>query len=438
MPIVHTSLFCHAPIVIPAVGGARGVACSDTTAAMRALAREVCASRPDAVVVISPHTPRLRERVPLVAGGLHVDFASFGADLAFSLPGIRDELALVAAARTAGLMLEGVRARTIDHGAGVPLAFLHEAGWRGPSVVVGLPWSDDLEEAERLGRALFAWSHGARIAVVASGDGSHRLKPGAPSGFHPDAQQFDQAVLERITASDDAGLSRLDADLRELAAEDILSSVVVATRAAGHARRRKVLSYEGPFGVGYTVAVLDDPASALGALEPPPRGLLEVARVAVNAHFRSAPLPALPALDVPAYGVMVSWHNAADDELRGCLGHVPARASIVSSVATLAVAAATQDPRFDGVQGREIEGLRASVTLVDTPEPISELTGHDPKHWGITVRAGSRHGILLPDLEGVDTAEQQLAITLRKARIAPDEPYALARFRAVTITEGRP
>jgi MEMO1 family protein len=450
MSIVHTSLFCHAPIVVPAVGGRRGEASARTTAAMAVLAREVVASAPDVVIVVSPHTPRIAGALPLLARGVDADFGDFRADVRFSLPGIVDEAGLIGAARDVGVALEPIRVRRLDHGAAVPLFFLHEAGWRGPTVVIGLPHPDDaagpgdsLAIDEALGRALRAWGHGLRAALVCSGDGSHRLTADAPAGFHPDAATFDRAMLALLQRGDDAGVRTLDPALRDVAGEDIVDSVVVGGSAARHARGRRVLSHEHPFGVGYTVAVLDDAGDHPHALAAPRPALLMLARASLAAALRGDAPPALPDddddSDDDAWGVMVSWHRRDDGALRGCLGHVPRRTGLAATVREMAVAAATRDPRFAPVTVDELDDLVATVTLVGRPEAIDAVDdAHDPDVFGLTVRAGTRQGLLLPDLAGVDTAAWQLRITLEKARIAPGEPVFLHRFRARSLTEARP
>lgn len=449
MSIVHTSLFCHAPIVVPAVGGRRGEASARTTAAMAALGREVVASAPDVVIVVSPHTPRVAGALPLLARGVDADFVDFRADVRFSLPGIVDEVGLMGAARDVGVALEPIRVRRLDHGAAVPLFFLHEAGWRGPTVVIGLPHPDDaagpgdsLAIDEALGRALRAWAHGLRVALVCSGDGSHRLTADAPAGFHPEAATFDRAMLSLLQRGDDAGVRWLDPSLREVAGEDIVDSVVVGASAARRARGRCVLSHEHPFGVGYTVAVLDDAGGDADVLAAPRPALLMLARASLAAALRGDAPPALPgddASDDDAWGVMVSWHRRDDGALRGCLGHVPRRAGLAATVREMAVAAATRDPRFAPVTIDELDDLVATITLVGRPEDIDAVDDvHDPDVFGLMVRAGARQGLLLPDLAGVDTAAWQLRITLEKARIAPGEPVFLQRFRARSLTEARP
>jgi AMMECR1 domain-containing protein len=299
----------------------------------------------------------------------------------------------------------------------------------------------------QLGRALRAWGHGLRVALVCSGDGSHRLTPDAPAGFHPEAATFDRAMLTLLQHGDDDGVRGIDPALRDVAGEDIVDSVVVGSTAARHARARRVLSHEHPFGVGYTVAVLDDATDGDQALAAPHAGLLALARASLAAALRGEAPPALDAhhddasadTGDDAWGVMVSWHRQDDGALRGCLGHVPLRAGLQETVREMAVAAATRDPRFAPVGAHEADELVATVTIVGRPQDIDAVDdAHDPDAFGLMARAGTRQGLLLPDLDGVDSAAQQLRITLEKARIAPGEPVFLQRFRARSLTEARP
>jgi MEMO1 family protein len=254
-------LMCHAPIVLPEVGRRRSEECSATTRAMRQVARRLVASDPHVLVVISPHSPRRPEAWGLFDGPtLSGDFGAFGApEVAHRF---RVDAAAVEAVRTAaraeGLATWTPPAGPLDHGAMVPLHFVAEAGWAGPTVLLSMPWPGTGTEPA-MGRAIAraAESRHERWSVLASGDMSHRLKPGAPSGFHPRARDFDLALVDAVTRGDLHGAATIDPDLREIAAEDAVDSLTVAAAAvdwdsSGHER----LCYEGPFGVGYMEAVL--------------------------------------------------------------------------------------------------------------------------------------------------------------------------------------
>jgi len=117
------------------------------------------------------------------------------------------------------------------------------------------------------------------------------------------------------------------------------------------------------------------------------------------------------------------------DQLRGCIGtFAPTRENIAQEIIHNAIGAATDDPRFPPVRASELDDLDYSVDILTRPEPVSSKDELDPRKYGIIVESGFRRGLLLPDLEGVDTVDQQISICRRKAGIAEDEPVNLYRF----------
>jgi AMMECR1 domain-containing protein len=94
-----------------------------------------------------------------------------------------------------------------------------------------------------------------------------------------------------------------------------------------------------------------------------------------------------------------------------------------------AVAASTRDPRFPPMTASELEVVTFSVDVLSRPEPVADRKELDPATWGVIVSRGMRRGVLLPDLEGVDTVERQLDIATRKAGIRKSDAFAIERFR---------
>jgi AmmeMemoRadiSam system protein A len=116
-------------------------------------------------------------------------------------------------------------------------------------------------------------------------------------------------------------------------------------------------------------------------------------------------------------------------DLRGCIGTFqPTQETLAEEIAVNAVSAACRDPRFPPVSESELASLDISVDVLSEPEPVSEASQLDPRRYGVIVKRGSRVGLLLPDLEGVDSVEQQLEIARNKAGISPHEPIQLFRF----------
>jgi len=126
-------------------------------------------------------------------------------------------------------------------------------------------------------------------------------------------------------------------------------------------------------------------------------------------------------------GVFVSIHKLG--ELRGCIGTIePQRSNVAEEIILNAISSATRDPRFLPITPDELKDLDYSVDVLTKPEPIKSKDQLDPKRYGVIVEAGWRKGVLLPDLEGVDSVEEQIDICRQKAGIAPNEPIKLYRF----------
>jgi MEMO1 family protein len=160
--------------------------------------------------------------------------------------------------------------------------------------------------------------------------------------------------------------------------------------------------------------------------------LVELARQSIESYVRYGRIIKPPAamtseMQSPA-GAFVSLHDS-NGELRGCIGTIEAcRDNLADEVIHNAISAATRDPRFPTVSASELSGLQIEVDVLREPEPILSLDELDPRHYGVIVECGGRRGLLLPDLEGVDTAECQFEIACRKGRICADEPMQMYRF----------
>jgi len=159
--------------------------------------------------------------------------------------------------------------------------------------------------------------------------------------------------------------------------------------------------------------------------------LVALARATIEAYVRDGKVirPAkelTPEMEGRA-GVFVSLHRQG--RLRGCIGTFsPTTTNVAEEVIQNAVSSATQDPRFYPVQAKELADLEINVDVLSAPEPVKDAAELDPRRYGVIVSAGRRRGLLLPDLEGVDTVDEQIDICRQKGGIAPDEPVQLQRF----------
>ncbi len=445
--VVCAVLMPHAPILVPGVGGERGGVAVASCRAMRAAAAGVVGQRPETVVLISPHSPRQPQAFGLWADDpLQGSFAPFNApQVGVCLP-LDQPLAqaIAAEARVRDLETWAIHHRPLDHGALVPLWFLAEAGWAGPTVILSLnyPGAGGLAA---LGEAIAAAAHALprRLAIVASGDMSHRLTANAPCGFHPQAHQFDEAFIQLVRAGDYQQIENIAPELLEVAAEDAVDSTLIAASAVNwQTTGHQVLNYEGPFGVGYGVAILFAEKSGSPGVETTKTivrksdgtVLPSLARHSVEAALRGS--SELPPSAVGAYlgasgGVFVTIRQRGG-QLRGCVGTVLATSpNVVAETWRNARLAALQDNRFSPVTAEELAGLRFEVSVLHTREKISSEEQLDPRRYGVIVSASDgRRGLLLPGIKEIRTPEQQLYFARKKGWINPDEPITMERFQA--------
>jgi len=527
--LVYGAILPHPPIAVPEVGGQESNRVKDTQDAMLEVGRRMRESGAETLVMISPHSPVHGYKFGINAAAvLEGDLGHFGApQVRFKCAcdgGLAGEIKRQARdikveAEAAGLDAgeEQIRERggqkarrnarielkgyfEMDHGLLVPLYFLKKAGVDLPLVPISIAFSS-LEEHYAFGKTVAeaARALNRKIAVVASGDLSHRLMRGAPAGYDPRGKEFDTRVKELVEGTDARGLLDLDSELVERAGECGLRPIIMFFGAFdGYDLKSEVLSYEGPFGVGYMVAVVEpqgeaglsgetaragnagecgenrsQPSCAGGAggsgeagesgenakagvkgekgdsagtsaresvlkaskiSETAESYLVKRARESLESYVRGKWKRPEERDDVEipdefkhAAGAFVSIKKHG--RLRGCIGTVvPQRDNVVYEVIYNAVAAGTDDPRFPPVTEDELGDLEYSVDVLGKPEPINSINELDPKKYGVIVRKDFRSGLLLPDLEGIDTAEEQVDIARRKAGIAPHEEVKLERF----------
>lgn len=446
----------HPPLAVAGVGRGKERGASATLAAMREAARRVAALSPDVLVVSSPHATCYLDYVHISPGeGASGDFSDFGDPDDEVEVSYDAELAQAIGREAARAQIpagsQGERSRALDHGTMIPLTFIQAAGCACPVVRMGISGLSPLDHY-RLGQCVetACESLSRRAVYVASGDLSHKLAKDGPYGFAPEGPAFDRLVCEAFSAADFGALLSIDRGFAERAAECGLRSFqIMAGALDGRSVEPELLSHEGPFGVGYGVAAFTpggpDPARRFGeAWEREARERMERVRAAedpwtalarasleawVLRREKIAPPPGLP--DELAHGRAGAFCSIKKNgELRGCIGTTqPTRPTLAEEVIENAVSAGTADPRFPAVTPDELGSLVYDVDVLDPPEEISGPDGLDPRRYGVIVRAeDGRRGLLLPDLDGVDTVEEQVAIARRKGGIRPGEPVSLQRF----------
>lgn len=471
MSVVIAVAVPHPPLIVPGVGHGREREIQATVDAYREAARRIAALEPQTIVVSSPHTAMYLDYLHIAPGrGASGTFAQFGDATDGSSVTYDEELVaeLCRLARESDLPAgtAGERERCLDWGVLVPLHFIQEAydelraSGREPAPyrvvrmgISGLGPLDHYRMGQLVQRA--AATLGRRVAYVASGDLSHKLAADGPYGFAPDGPVFDELACRALGEGAFLDLLTADPGLCERAAECGLRSFQIMAGALDRTPvTSELLSYEAPFGVGYGVAVTTpagpegsdarrDIAAAYEAwhasdmsrrrAEEDPyvrlaRASLEH-RVLTGERLRDLPGDVPPELLSRRAGAFVSIKK--NGQLRGCIGTIaPARASLAEEIVSNAVSAGCHDPRFSPVRPDELPELVYDVDVLGEPEPVSGPEQLDPRRFGVIVSASrGRRGLLLPDLDGVDTVDEQLRIAARKGGIDLDEPSVrLERF----------
>lgn len=430
--------------MVPEVGRESIAGVVRTIDAMAELTRRLIDSGAESVILISPHAPLEADSFVAYDGPeVYADFSHFNApETGFTVPVDRELLAAIKrVAASESYDVSTLQIHDLDHGTAVPLYFLLQNGWEGKVVTLGYSFLSN-EDHLRFGSCIRSAIDqvGRRVAFIASGDLSHRLKPQAPAGFNPDAHIFDQQVVDALRCNAPKKIAGIDLHLRKLAGECGFRSMLVAIGASSELPPAcEVLNYEAPFGVGYLVAQLThQPADArkdFHDIDPP-----ALARRAVETFVRSGNVlqpskttAGLLRSQAPCFVCL----KTANGELRGCIGTVePGKETLAEEIVANAISAATSDPRFEPVTQAELSSLRYSVDVLYHPEPtlIEEL---DPSIFGVIVEdeSGSRRGLLLPDIPGVDNVEQQIDIAARKAGIPRGEALKLSRFKVERYKE---
>lgn len=461
MPVLNAVMVPHPPLIIPEVGKGGEKKIQKTVEAYKRAAEFIHAARPETVVITTPHSVMYYDWFHISPGA-----GSAGNFSDFDVPEVTvsadyDSLFVIKLSELAKeehfpAGREGERNMELDHATMIPIYFLKEAYGDDPMPKVvrvglsGMPLADHYY----LGMMIKKVSDelGRKISVIASGDLSHRLLESGPYGFNPAGPEYDEKIMKVMGNADFGKLFDFSEGFCESAGEcGHRSFTIMAGCFDGVDVKSEALSYEGPFGVGYGVCLFspgeaDDSRHFLdGEIDKEDRRIAELrdkadpyarlARKSVETYVASGEAADMPS-DLPAEmtenraGVFVSLHLGG--RLRGCIGTIsPATGSIAQEIINNGISACSRDPRFDRVTEEELPHMEYSVDVLGEPEPVDGIEDLDPKKYGVIVSCGERRGLLLPDLDGVDTAEEQVDIARRKGSIDASEDYSLERFEVV-------
>ena len=462
MGILAAMAVPHPPIILPEIGKGEEKKIQKTIDAYRTVMQRTAALRPDTIVLTSPHSVMYADYFHISSGGKAS--GNFGQ---FRTPEVAleteydtefvQELSKLCQDQGLAAGTLGERSAALDHGTMIPLRFLQEHSVRPKIVRIGLSGLP-AREHYRLGQliAQTAEKLKRRVVFIASGDLSHKLKEDGPYGFAAEGPVFDEQVTAFLGKGDFLSLLDMDGELCEKASECGLRSFwIMAGALDRHGVESELLSYEGPFGVGYGIAWLrvcgadesrnigeqyrSRQKAELAARKAGEDAFVRLARRSLETYVREhRELPSAPE-DIPdelrerRAGAFVSLKK--DGQLRGCIGTIlPTRDSLAEEIIRNAVSACARDPRFSPVEEDELEDLVYSVDVLSEPERIFSPKDLDVKRYGVIVESGGRRGLLLPDLSGIDTVEQQIEIARQKGNIGPKDEVQLWRFEVVRHT----
>ncbi len=448
----------HPPLIIPDVGKGEEKKIQRTIDAYQKVAEAVGRLQPETIVLLSPHQIMYADYFHISPGqGARGDFGQFRAartsmEVAYDTEFVR---VLCEKAGASGLPVGtlGERERKLDHGTMVPLYFVNQFWTEYRLVRIGLSGLP-LAAHYRLGHCIqtAAQTLGRNTVVIASGDLSHKLKEDGPYGYQEEGPVYDGRIMDVMGRGAFGELLEFSEDFCEKAAECGHRSFTIMAgaldRTEVEARR---LSYEGPFGVGYGVCAYrpcgdDGTRNFLEQYEEKERkeilarreqedAYVRLARYTIEAFVKTGTLPKMPqGLPEELYqnraGAFVSLKE--DGRLRGCIGTIRAvRESLAEEIMHNAVSACSEDTRFSPVEDWEVDRLTISVDVLGETEKISSPEELDVTRYGVIVTKGGRRGLLLPNLEGVDTIEEQIAIAKQKAGIRDHESVELERFEVI-------
>lgn len=469
MSILASFMVPHPPLIVPKVGKGGEKQVLKTISSYEKVADEIAALCPDTIVITSPHQTMYSDYFHISPGkSAKGSFAKFGApEVKFNEEydeDLVDEISEIAHKENFPCGILGEEDSKLDHGTMVPLWFIRNKYKGGKIVRIGLSGLP-LTEHYRLGMIIeeAVEALGRKVVFVASGDLSHKLQDYGPYGFAKEGPQYDERIMDVMGRGAFGELFDFSEDFCDKAAEcGHRSFVIMAGAWDSRNVRTEVLSHEDTTGVGYGIvtfypeegeapdrefltAYLKKEEKELSDKRAASDLYVRLARLSVDMfvkYRRGLSIPKdLKDLagddDIPddllnrRAGAFVSIHEHG--RLRGCIGTIlPTRKNLAEEIAVNAISASSRDPRFDPITVDELPMLDINVDVLSDPEHIDSKDQLDVKKYGVIVSTkDGRRGLLLPDLDGVDTVDYQVSVAMRKGGIKPDEDYYLQRFEVV-------
>ena len=458
MSIIAGFMVPHPPLAVPSVGRGAERTIEPTLDSYEEMGKDIAKLKPDTVILASPHSVMYSDYFHISPGEeARGDFGQFGAPQTeikvkydVHLAALISELCMDSDF-PAGL--DGERDKRLDHGTMVPLAYLNKH-YRDYKLIrlglSGLPLSMHYRLGQHIKEA--AEQLGRRAVFIASGDLSHCQKEKGPYGYKKEGPEYDKRIMDVMGRGAFDELLTFDEGFLEKAEVCGHRSFCIMAGALDRCSLDiRTLTHQDITGVGYGfcfyhVKGVDRDRDFLDRYLVLERERLErrrqkedshvsLARRTVEAYIREGrKIVVSDDLDKELLqkqaGAFVSIHE--NGQLRGCIGTIaPTKDCLAEEIISNAISASTRDPRFPPIEASELDSLEITVDVLGEAEDIPSKDLLDVKRYGVIVRSGYRQGLLLPDLEGVDTVDEQISIAKRKAGIREEEKVNLQRFEVI-------
>lgn len=455
--IVYAAMVPHPPIAIATIGKGEEKKIQKTIDSYHAIAKEISEAKPDTIVLMSPHATMYRDYFQ-ISGGKNAegDFQQFNdyqtrIKVDYDSSFVSDLCQLLDDEKIPG-GTDYERQSRLDHGTLVPLSFILEKYTSFQLVRIGLSGLSLIKHYQ-LGMAIqkVSCKQNKRVAIIASGDLAHCQKEDGPYGYHPEGPMYDEKIMQTMGTAHFGELFTYDPVFCEKAMEcGHRSFVIMAGTLDCLSVKPHVLSHENTFGVGYgfvsyQITGKDQSRNFLQQYliheqerikNKKEDEYIQLARDTIVSYLtgikKRSGIPNIPEeMLTKKAGAFVSIHE--NQELRGCIGTIqPTRKNIMQEIMHNAISAASQDPRFEPIKVEELPYLDISVDVLGELEPIKDRKQLDVKRYGVICRKENRQGLLLPNLDGVDTVDQQIEIACHKGGIDPEEDdIQLIRFEVI-------
>ncbi len=458
MSLFGAYILPHPPIALSEIGKGKEKEIQKTVDSFKEIAKRISDLKPETIVVISPHSTVYSDYIHISPGKYAKgSFSDFGAgNTAMSLEydtSLVDKIAEYSEKENIPAGKLGERGTRLDHGTMVPLYFVLQEYSDFKLVrisIAGLSGITHYRFGKVISKAIE--DSGKRVLVIASGDLSHKLTEDGPYGFSDKGPLFDNEVTSCIKNADFLKLLMIDEEFCDSAAQCGLQSFnILSGILDSKSVQTELLSYEGPFGVGYAVAsfnvtgednrrkfdIMAEKAmiEKCNNIRKNEDEYVRLARLSLEHFVQKGEILKRPEnlseeLMNKKAGTFVSLK--INGQLRGCIGTISAvKDCIADEIIRNAVSACSEDHRFDPVTKDELPFLVYSVDVLGETEPVNGIEELDANKYGVIVSRGMKRGLLLPNLEGVDTPKKQIEIALRKAGISVNEKYDIERFMVV-------